>query len=94
MRILPAIPIKLPVAINIQTALAVYHLQRRHRISAVHIMAADWQENPEHGEEDWFVELTSDELEAEDFLEDFAEARFELWSQSDELMVLFLELEP
>jgi len=45
------------------------------------IMGADWQVDPEPGEEDWFLELTADELETGEFLEEFAEARLALWKR-------------
>jgi len=43
------------------------------------VMAADWRENPEPSEESWFEELTADEFEDEEFLDEFAEANIQLW---------------
>ena len=40
------------------------------------LMAKDWRVDPEDND---YEELTYDELDAPDFLEDFAEATLELW---------------
>lgn|GEM_PF-4079866 len=43
------------------------------------VMAAHWRVDIQAGDEDWFEELTADELEDDYFLEDFADADFQLW---------------
>lgn len=84
MRRLPTLVLEFPLRISAESALGVHLLQKQFGQMGILIMAANWQDNPEPGEEDWFVELTSDELDDEDFLEDFAEAPFELWPMMEE----------
>lgn len=56
-----------------------------HRLGHLHhmymVMAANWRTNELDAESGWFEELTADELESEDFLDDFAEATLQLWSR-------------
>lgn len=42
------------------------------------IVAANWRVHEETGEEGWFEELTADEFDSPFFLEDFANAKFQL----------------
>jgi len=69
--------IQFPKRISLEEALDFYRNQAgKHDILMV--MAGGWRVNPEPCEEDWFEELTADEFEDEDFLEDFAEAAIQL----------------
>lgn len=45
------------------------------------VVAAGWRTNVGPGEDDWFEELGSEEFEAEDFLQDFSDAEFQLWGR-------------
>lgn len=70
--------IQFPKRISLEEALDFYRNQAgKHDI--IMVAAAGWRVNPEPGEENWFEELTADEFEDEDFLEDFAEADLQLW---------------
>lgn len=69
---------RFPKRISITEAFNFYQNQR-HLHEGLVVVAVGWRSNPEHGEEDWYEELGQDEFEAEDFLEDFADAKFQLW---------------
>ncbi|HZY62693.1 MAG TPA: hypothetical protein VFE38_09215 [Edaphobacter sp.] len=69
---------RLPRRISIKEALD-FHENQQHLHDVLMVVAAGWRSNIEAGEEDWFEELGAEEFEAEDFLEDFAEAKFQLW---------------
>lgn len=69
---------RFPKGISTEEALNFHRMEvRKHNILMV--MAAHWRECPEQGEEDWFEELTADELDDEDFIEDFRTATLQLW---------------
>jgi hypothetical protein len=69
---------RFPKRISIQEALHFYTYQS-HLHDILMVMATGWLTNPEPREEFWFLELGPDEFEEEDFLEDFADADFEIW---------------
>jgi hypothetical protein len=71
---------RFPRAISPEEALHFY-LREPQMHDLLMVVAADWLTNPESGEEDWFLELTEDELGSEDFLEDFREARLQFWAR-------------
>lgn len=74
------VPIEMRAPLRISASEAIlfhYVLQPAH--PQLMVMAAHWRTNVVHGEEDWFEELTADELESESFLADFAEAQLQLW---------------
>ena len=67
-----------PRRIDINEALYFHRrLVERHKV--IMVMARYWRIKPIQGEEDWYEELTADELDDEDFLNDFANAEFQLW---------------
>jgi hypothetical protein len=73
--------LKFPKRISIDEALDFYRNHKaKHKI--LMIMAAEWRVCSEPGEEDWFEELTSDEFEDEEFIEDFRDAQFLLCVRS------------
>jgi hypothetical protein len=72
--------LRFPVPISPEEALH-FHLREPEKHAVLMVVAADWLTNPEPDEEDWFLELTEDELGSEDFLEDFREARLQFWAR-------------
>jgi hypothetical protein len=69
---------KFPILLSPIEALNFYrHELEKHGILMV--VAAEWRENPETGEEHWFEELTPDEFEDEGFLDEFSTATIQLW---------------
>jgi hypothetical protein len=70
--------VKFPIQLSPIEALNFYrHEPEKHDVLMV--MAANWRQCPEPGEEDWFEELGPDEFEDEDFLDEFATATLQLW---------------
>jgi hypothetical protein len=69
---------RFPQRISITEALD-FHQNQQHLHDVLMVVAAGWRSNSEAEEEDWFEELCPDELEDEDFLDDFADAQFQLW---------------
>ena len=70
--------LEFPIRVSAVEALNFYRYEaEKHDILMV--VAANWRENPEPGEEDWFEELGPDEFEVNDFLDEFSGATFELW---------------
>jgi hypothetical protein len=72
------IELRFPMSVTPAQALS-FHQNHAELHDLLMVMAADWLTNPEPGEEDWFLELTPDEFDDEDFLIHFAEARLQLW---------------
>ena len=72
------IELRFPMSVTPAQALS-FHLDHAELHDLLMVMAADWLAYPEPGEEDWFLELTPDELDDEDFLGNFAEAQLQLW---------------
>jgi len=72
------IELRFPMSVTPAQALS-FHRDHAELHDLLMVMAADWLTNPEPGEEDWFLELTQDEFDDEDFLTNFSEARMELW---------------
>jgi hypothetical protein len=70
--------LEFPIQVSAIEALNFFrHETAKHDVLMV--VAAGWRENPEMGEEDWFEELTADEFEDEDFLDQFQTALLQLW---------------
>jgi len=70
--------LRFPLAISAEEAMRFYKYQAdKHEVLMV--MAANWREIEEPGEEGWFEELGPDEFEGEDFFIEFSAARLELW---------------
>ena len=67
-----------PLKISIYDALR-FHNQQRGKPQNLLVMARYWRTNVMDAEEDWYEELTADELEDENFLQEFADAEFQLW---------------
>jgi hypothetical protein len=72
------IELRFPMTVTTEQALR-FHRDHAQLHDLLMVMGADWLTNPEPGEEDWFLELTQDEFDDEDFMEQFAEARLQLW---------------
>ena len=66
---------RLPMRISVFDALH-FHYSEQSKHDILCVMAAYWRIDVMEGEEDWYEELTADEFEDEDFLEDFAKAEF------------------
>lgn len=66
----------LPLPVTPEEALAIYHLGLIDSIFL--LMAKGWRAIPSDQD---YEELTSDELDDPDFVNDFADAQLELWSR-------------